>query len=559
MREEDLHLWGLLEFHPDEGTIYCKDERMLVCSASVLGALQKLLVDRLGIEEARKALCQLGYQNGFHSYLTVEQLFGKSHKGSNIGPRFHGIMGFQQCKTIHVQEGINPPSFSIENQYQDSIEVDQFLTTFGKSNIPVCWWIIGFASGYCSAAFDLEIYYKELSCAAQGNHSCKMQGRDAAQWGPEVENFRMDYGFANDREAGEFRERHYELHRQRHLNCKQAQRDRSRHEPASEEGFLRHRLVGLAEEDGFIVRGDEMWKALEYAATVAKLNTPVLVQGESGTGKEFVANLIHRQSARVDQPLVSINCAALTETLLESELFGHVRGAFTGAVSDKPGLFEIASEGTLFLDEIGEMPLSAQAKLLRVLENGEMRRIGGTRLIRVNPRIIAATNRNIQVLAEKGEFRKDLYFRLNSFVIELPALRKRRESIPVMAQHFLQQTSTNFNKKIEAISPDAMSRLVAYSWPGNVRELKHAIERAVVVVHGPVIGWRDLPPEITRVPKSDGASYMNGKRCVDLKESERQAITHALAEHGGNRMATASALNIDVSTLWRKMRRHELL
>jgi transcriptional regulator with PAS, ATPase and Fis domain len=257
--------------------------------------------------------------------------------------------------------------------------------------------------------------------------------------------------------------------------------------------------------------------------------------------------------------MVSVNCAALTETLLESELFGHVRGAFTGAVADKVGLLELASEGTLFLDEIGEMPLSVQAKLLRVLENGEMRRVGSTRMISIHPRILAATHRDLQTLAEQGEFRQDLYFRLNSFVIELPALHERRNSIPPMVQSFMRQISASFGKEIEAITPDAMAKLMTYRWPGNVRELKHAIERSVVVARGKVIDLADLPPEVIRATKGGGALSPEQNAPLNLKEGERKIILQALALHGGNRMATAAALKIDVSTLWRKMRRYELL
>jgi len=559
MQTEDFHLFGLLEFRPDEGTIYCKDERMLVWTASAFGALQKQLIARLGIDEARKMMRQFGYCHGFHSYLTAEQLFGKKHEGSSIGPRFHEVMGFLKNVNTHVVEGVNPPSFRLETNYRGSMEVEQFLINFSKSKIPVCWWAVAFASGYCSAAFELEIYYKELRCAAQGDTVCDVVGRDAAQWGDEAATLRVDYGFASAEEAEKFRDQQFELHRQWHLRRQQAQGDRSGSARRSEEISLRERLTGWAEESGFIVREEAMWEALEHAVCVAKLNTPVLVHGETGTGKEFVVNLIHQQSARACRPLVSINCAALTETLLESELFGHVRGAFTGAVADKQGLFELADEGTLFLDEIGEMPLSIQAKLLRVLENGEIRRVGSTQITRVNLRILAATHRDLQTLAEKGQFRQDLYFRLNSFVIELPALRERRDSIPAMVQRFMREVSIDFDKRIDAVSPEVMSKLMAYNWPGNVRELKHAIERAVVVARGEVINVSDLPSEVVGVTKNDRAPGPDVKKRVDLKGGERQIIINTLAQHGGNRMATATALSISATTLWRKMRRYGLL
>ncbi|SRR6266702_941939 len=556
MKREDLHLFGMLEFRPTEGKIYCEDERMLVWTASSFGALQKLLLEHLGVDEARKILGQFGYQHGFHSYLTSEQLFGKVDSGSSIATRFHEVVGFGKYVNTHATE---PPAFHFESNYLGSVEAEQYKTNFGKSEVPVCWWAIAFASGYCSARFGVEAYYKEIRCAAQGHSECEVLGQDAERWGDEAQGLRADYGFADASAAREFREQQYELHRQWHIQRTKVRGLTRGSVRTVEENSLRQRVADLADESSFIIREEAMWEALEHAMCIAKLNSPVLVHGETGTGKEFVANLIHTQSARSNKPMISINCAALTETLLESELFGHVRGAFTGAVTDKVGLFEQASSGTLFLDEIGEMPLSIQAKLLRVLENGEMRRVGSTQLIRVSPRILAASHRDLQNLAASGEFRQDLYFRLNSFVIELPALRERRDSIPAIVQRFMQQVSSSFNKPIEAISPEALSQLIAYSWPGNVRELKHAIERAVVVARGKVITSLDLPPEITKSRTAVADQSVDWNRCNDFKQGEKQIIVNTLAKCGGSRAATAAALKIDVTTLWRKMRRYGLL
>jgi transcriptional regulator with PAS, ATPase and Fis domain len=332
----------------------------------------------------------------------------------------------------------------------------------------------------------------------------------------------------------------------------------ARRDNVSLQDLSRQRATEAAEAAGFIVRGAAMLDALEQGISVAKLDMPVLVQGETGTGKEFVVSLIHKKSARADRCLISVNCAALAETLLDTELFGHVRGAFTGAVSEKPGLFELADGGTLFLDEIGEMPPSLQAKLLRVLENGEMRRIGSTRSINTNVRVLAATHRDLRAMVESGEFRRDLYFRLNSFVIHLPALRERRESIPPLVQNFLRKTCTSFEKNIKSVSPEVMARLMAYPWPGNVRELKHAIERAVVVAHDEIIEIGDLPGEILNFTSRVAGTEGIAKPSFDLKEGERQMLEKVLAQNQGNRTATARVLNISITTLWRKMRRFGL-
>jgi transcriptional regulator with PAS, ATPase and Fis domain len=286
---------------------------------------------------------------------------------------------------------------------------------------------------------------------------------------------------------------------------------------------------------------------------VAPLDTTVLVYGESGTGKEFIVRLIHDQSPRAAAPFVSINCAALTETLLESELFGHVRGAFTGAVRDKAGLFEVAGHGTIFLDEIGEVAPTVQAKLLRALQEREIRRVGGERTITVHARVVAATNRDLRAAVEAGTFREDLFFRLGAFVITVPPLRDRRDDIPPLVHHFMVRAAERMKKDVRAVAPDAMSALITYRWPGNVRELEHAIERAVILANSVSLRLRDLPPEITQPPRAK-----RGDDTLDLQQQERASIERALERFGGNRRKAAEALNISTVTLWRRMKDYGL-
>jgi transcriptional regulator with PAS, ATPase and Fis domain len=297
-----------------------------------------------------------------------------------------------------------------------------------------------------------------------------------------------------------------------------------------------------------------MQDVLELAARVAPLDTTVLVYGESGTGKEFIVRMIHEQSPRAGAPFVSINCAALTETLLESELFGHVRGAFTGAVRDKPGLFEVAGGGTIFLDEIGEVAPTVQAKLLRALQEREVRRVGAERNIKVNARVVAATNRDLRAAVDAGTFREDLYFRLGAFVITVPPLRDRREDIPPLVHSFLVRAAARFKKDVKSVSAEAMTALMHYRWPGNVRELEHAVERAVILARGPSIRVRELPPEVTAKPRHEP-----GDDTLDLQEHERLMIERALERFGGNRRQAAAALRISTVTLWRKMKQYGLL
>jgi transcriptional regulator with PAS, ATPase and Fis domain len=261
--------------------------------------------------------------------------------------------------------------------------------------------------------------------------------------------------------------------------------------------------------------------------------------------------MIHDQSPRASGPFVSINCAALTETLLESELFGHVRGAFTGAVRDKAGLFEVATNGTLFLDEIGEVAPTVQAKLLRALQEREIRRVGAERTIKVNARVVAATNRDLRAAVADGTFREDLYFRLGAFVITVPPLRDRREDIPRLVHDFVRRAASLAKKDVRAVSATAMTALMEYHWPGNVRELEHAIERAVIVARGDTIKPRELPPEISQKrPVPDDS--------LDLQMLERAMIERALERFHGNRQKAADALKISAVTLWRRMKQYGL-
>jgi len=343
-------------------------------------------------------------------------------------------------------------------------------------------------------------------------------------------------------------EMHKAEHRRREVS---ARRERRQAGHGHELDALRDRVEQYARRTHIVLVSDAMRETLELSARVAPLDTSVLICGESGTGKEFVVRMIHEQSTRAGQPLVCVNCAALTETLLESELFGHVRGAFTDAIRDKAGLFEVASAGTLFLDEVGEMSPALQAKLLRALQEHEIRRVGSETSIKANPRIVAATNRDLRAAVHAGAFREDLYYRLAAFVITVPPLRERREAIPALAQEFLQRAAVRFNKDVSTIAPDAMSMMLDYPWPGNVRELQHAIDRAAILATGPRITTRELPPDLRL---QDGGAPMGPT--FDLEQHERDVIERALAQFGGNRRRAAEALNISTVTLWRRIKQY---
>jgi transcriptional regulator with GAF, ATPase, and Fis domain len=297
-------------------------------------------------------------------------------------------------------------------------------------------------------------------------------------------------------------------------------------------------LQAQAEGDFIIGQNPKMREVAELTARVAPTPTTVLIRGESGTGKELVARAIHRYSHLRDKPLVTVNCTALTPTLMESELFGHKRGAFTGAVTDKAGLFEKADGGTIFLDEVGDMPLEMQGKLLRVLQAGESKPVGDVVTRKVRVRVIAATNRDLEKALEAGEFREDLFYRFNTFIITLPPLRERAEDVPVLAYHFLRKAEAKVNKKVDRLSPEALDLLKRYPWPGNLRELENVIERAVVltasqqvdVAHLPLYLQEENPGSIRLIPEE---GFLEAKERA-IATFERDAVVRFLTESRGN-------------------------
>jgi two-component system, NtrC family, response regulator AtoC len=296
-----------------------------------------------------------------------------------------------------------------------------------------------------------------------------------------------------------------------------------------------------------------MLDVYKLVARVAPSTATVLVVGESGTGKELVARAIHNRSPRASKPFVPVNCTALSESLLESELFGHARGAFTGAVAARRGLFETASGGTLFLDEIGDMGPKMQAQILRVLQDGEMRPVGGTEAIRVDVRLVCATNRDLDAEVKAGRFREDLYFRINVVTIRMPPLRDRAGDIPILVRHFIAKIARREGRVEASVSPEALDVLTRYAWPGNVRELENAIERAVAVAKGDVALPSDLPAEVY------GGSHAAPGGIADdrptLAELEKRYIALVLAECGGNKKRAAEKLGIDRRTLYRAIER----
>jgi DNA-binding NtrC family response regulator len=320
-----------------------------------------------------------------------------------------------------------------------------------------------------------------------------------------------------------------------------------------ENRILREQLRSWPGFAGLLGVSPKMQRVYRLIEKVSQHNYPVLILGESGTGKELVARSIHFSGLRKAKPFVPVDCSALVPTLIEAELFGYVKGAFTGAVRTKPGLMEVADNGTLFLDEIGDLPVDLQAKLLRALQEKEIRPVGSTECVSLALRVIAATNRDLEAAVRQGGFRQDLFFRLNVVQIKLPPLRERKSDIPILVNSFLEKYS-EANGKTRTISEDAMSRLMTWDWPGNVRELENVIERAIALGSDPVLHVGDLPSNLRH---SSGERLPQNDEVLPLEELERRAILGALREAGGDKLIAARLLGIGKTTLYRKLKQYE--
>ncbi|HXZ43618.1 MAG TPA: sigma-54 dependent transcriptional regulator [archaeon] len=350
------------------------------------------------------------------------------------------------------------------------------------------------------------------------------------------------------------------LRQMKHTQLRMMQHNIEKRSLALENIRLRREIELEYSVQGIVGQSKRMQELLGVVRSIAETDVVVLIQGETGTGKELIARAIHHNSPRRAKRFVAVNCGALAETLLESELFGHEKGAFTGATTRRIGVFEAADGGTLFLDEVGEISPSTQIRLLRVLQEGEFQRVGGSSSIRVDVRVISATNQDLTDLVKKGRFRQDLFYRLNVFPIRMPPLRERADDIPLLVAHFVEACNRRMNKRVTGVSPQAMALLMAYGWPGNVRELENVIQRMMVVGKGEILEDRDLPAEIRGEEKEprEQAKDLKGIARGSTEIVEREAIINALAETGGNVTKAARSLGVSRATLQHKMKIYRL-
>jgi DNA-binding NtrC family response regulator len=538
VRVDDLDHEELLELDPEGGVIRFAGQRALLLDAVAMGLLRKYLVESLGLTATRTVFTQFGFAHGWRmaEAMRAEFKWDSDQDWRLAGTRIHALEGLYR-----VESGSDGPLSKEGVMVVASYEAEQHLLHFGRSDVAVCWTICGLISGYISRSVGNEIYVLEGRCMGKGDAACHLFGRTREEWGDErAEELRFFEPSRLKELLG------VSLHRVTET-LKAAERKLSEH---------RRALVRVArdieEPLGIVAKSPTMRQVVDLARRVAKVDSTVLITGESGSGKERVARLVHEESTRAAGPFVAVNCGAITETLLESELFGHARGAFTGATQDRPGLFEAASGGTLLLDEVGEVSSGMQVKLLRTLQEREVRRVGENKSRPVDVRVLAATNRDLAHGVAGGAFRQDLYYRLKVVELHVPPLRDRRDDLLPLARVLLADAALRMKRKIAGLAPGAADQLLRYGWPGNVRELENAMERAVALARGSRVELEDLPEEIRQAFPRPAATTAGTVR--PLGEVEREYILAALELNDGNQTRTAEQLRIGSATLYRKLK-----
>lgn len=515
-----------LRFAPEEGRIWLDDQRMLLLHASGFGVLRRELIEMLGIERARGLLTRMGYNSGANDAQVARRLRPDAGAASAIelGPLLHMLEGLVSVEPVHVEIDEEEGHFHGEYIWHGSTEAEEHIGIYGLGAEAACWMQVGYASGFITRFFGRPILFREVECMAQGAAHCRIIGKPADLWQDADEDLsplradRLTQGVGAPNSQSP------------------AIAPIGSNQPAPSP-LGNQDVVGVSA--GFNAVCHKLRRVADTCATV-------LFLGESGVGKEVLARSLHRISPRAAAPFVAINCAAIPEALVESELFGVERGAFTGATHSRAGRFERADGGTLFLDEIGILSNTAQGKLLRALQEREIERVGGTHTIRVDVRVVAATNLDLQAEVRAGRFREDLFFRLNVFPIRVPALRERLEDIPVFMNHCLRKFARLHQRSPAGFTGRAIDAMLNYPWPGNIRELENVVERGVILAPdggaidtfhlfdgGEQVEMRHfgLGPDGALKP-ADHSGSGNSCAAADLQERARRKVLQILAGVG---------------------------
>ncbi len=523
---------NLLRLESEQGRIWLGEERMILLRSSEMRALRRELIDSLGVERAKGLLIRMGYIAGQQDADTARKLRpdASPFDAFAVGPQSHMVTGQVKVTPVKMELDEQTQDFHGIFEWENSFEVEVFLAEYGVSYEPVCWAQIGYASGYTSRFVGHQVLFRELQCAGCGEKKCRIEGRLAERW-PDAEDLLRYY--RPDRIADQL----FELQSQ--VTC-------LRETLTEEQSF--GDLVGCAQK---------FLKVRELLAKAAESRVTVLLLGETGVGKDMFAKALHKGSPRRDKPFVAVNCAAIPSDLIEAELFGVEKGAFTGANQSRPGRFERAHGGTLFLDEVGELSLQAQAALLRVLQENELERVGDTRTRKVDVRLVAATNEDLEVAVAEGRFRSDLLYRLNVYSVTVPPLRERLDDIPELVRHFIGKYGTLHGKQVQGITDRAMEMLRTYHWPGNIRELGNMIERGIILAEQDgFIEAAQLFPNVAEQEEVSAAMGLGNPNLdqllvegFDLAHWEEALMARALKKAGGNITRAAKLLGLSRATL----------
>ena len=535
---EHFKLRSRLKFRLEDGQIWLDENRMILVHAKAFGALRRDIIEALGPAQARRTMLRMGFIAG---QLDAEIARSLAGEGSNydvfsIGPEMHAFEGVVKARITTARIDWEQGTFFGEVDWQGSWEGEQHIAHFGVGEHTGCWSMTGYASGYTSAYFRRFIEFRETQCVCRGDPKCMLVGKPIDAWGDDAY---LDY-FPQGEIEDQLREIEQEIE------------------------HLRGVTRGPVDAPNLVGNSPGFKAAFDLLRKAAPSPINVLILGETGVGKELFAHWLHEHSRRADRPFVAINCGALPNELVESELFGVRKGAYTGAQESRPGRFERADGGTLFLDEIGDLSASAQVKLLRVLQTGELERLGDDQVRKVDVRVVAATHVDLRRAIAEGRFRSDLYYRLAIYPVTIPPLRERLSDIALLVGSLIERFGPVYGKAVPGVSERAMQALCAHDWPGNVRELENLVERAVLLVPpGAQIevehlfpGGSPLPPECGAMVDSLGAvgrqedaaqARINEALLTegfDLQDHVRKLLALALRRADGNMTHAARMLGI---------------
>jgi len=537
MRVEDVRASEICTRQGEWGFPLFASSRNMLMGTRSLSLIQDDLVHALGSEKAAKILARHGYEAGMATATAMEGLYDWESREELLkaGSVIAGIVGLAMIDLERLVLETEGPSPRVVCLWRNSMEATTWVRGHGLSRHPVCHILAGCISGYLTACLGMEMVACETGCKAQKNNDlCSFEARPVGDWGLKPGQMRrFPAGISLEEEVSSLRSQLEDA-------WKEVERRKAQVEFLSSSHPLK--------SDGFVFRSQAMEKVASLAGKVATSDSTVLIMGPSGTGKEILAHYIHRCSGREKEPFMAINCAALPPNLLESELFGHVKGAFTGADRDRKGLFVEARHGTLFLDEVGELPFQSQAKLLRALQERQVRPVGGAQEVPVHARIIAASNVDLQEMLSLGRFRTDLYYRLAVIPIQIPPLANRQTDILPLARYFLEKLQPGH----PGFSPEVVRKLVAYPWPGNARELKNTVEYALALAGCDRIQSEHLPAAL--LPGLEDHLIELTQDLPTREDLMKRYMRMVIEYTGGNKKRAAAILGVHPSTLWRQLK-----